>query len=102
LTPLFKKNEQVISNKEKGLSNPEGIRRRLTLPSGTISFSFSEPEQKVGLKKKPAQGWLRNTGSNVSNVVLSGLHPERVPPERMTIIIIIIRMCPAFFRKKCD
>ncbi|ELY5929568.1 hypothetical protein ACSDIA_003304 [Cronobacter turicensis] len=49
-------------------------------------------------KKKPAPGWLRNTGSNVSNVVLSGCSVG-VPPERMTIIIIIIRMCPDFFEK---
>lgn len=49
-------------------------------------------------KKKPARGWLKNTGSNVSNVVLSGLH-RRGLPERMAIIIIIIRMCPVFFKK---
>ncbi|EOV9046387.1 hypothetical protein [Cronobacter malonaticus] len=34
----------------------------------------------------------------MSNVVLSG-RSVGVPPERMTIIIIIIRMCPAFFEK---
>ena len=50
-------------------------------------------------KKASTRAGLKNTGSNVSNVVPSqreyqGLMPS---PERIAIIIIIIRTCKAFF-----
>jgi cytoskeletal protein CcmA (bactofilin family) len=47
--------------------------------------------------KKASTRLAKNTGSNVSNVVLSGL-PHRFP-ERMAIIIIIIRTCLPFLQK---
>lgn len=83
---------------------PRSIHRYVTGVSNRSQRTTSAKyEGKKGIKKKPAPGWLRNTGSNVSNVVHSGDpfdHGVWPSPEHMTIIIIIIRTCKALFLAK--
>ncbi len=69
------------------------------VPTGVRIRTQALPVDKLKTKdqKKASTGWLSNTGSNVSNVVLSG--SPRGLPDRETIIIILIRTCPTLLQK---